>query len=373
MRLQQELVDNILDDLFLAGPHNENRSDRDARHRIGLQVVLSSKPEAFILISIDRDPSRLRELCRVVQDSPHIGVYIERLCLILTSDETQATCADATKPLEALPILKHLQFGYPASRHPRIHRPPRPPPAPPPLSDPSSSPPSDSKVHRLLIALLSDAACLQDLKLCRIVFEDVSRCTSLASTPPHMVIQSLHLCAMRESDVAAMLTPESGVNIRQLRTLVAEDTLISPLLMANSETIEFVRYTSQVGSTSPHLLAPFGNLGNLKALKTLTFLHHSWTDWRELVPLLEPAQHKEEEADKEHRKSTRVAHAGELASWKQKNGHIRERNEARKVTFAMDTAAWEVERDEAKHDKRKRGWEKPKGKDYGAEIMIPVL
>ncbi|KAJ7936682.1 hypothetical protein B0H13DRAFT_2303380 [Mycena leptocephala] len=344
MRLPQELVDNILDDLFLAGPHNENRvTEMRVAALVSRSFCRRSQRHLFSKISIDRDPSRLRELCRVVQDSPHIGVYIERLCLILTSDETQATCADAANLLEALPILKHLQFGYPASRHPRNPRPLDLRPLPASLRSLELTS-IRFQSPSALDALLSDAACLQDLKLCRIVFEDVSRCTSLASTPPHMVIQSLHLCAMRESDVAAMLTPESGVNIRQLRTLVAEDTLISPLLKANSETIEFVRYTSlMVTSHLVQLSVDFDR------------------------------QHKEEEADKEHRMSTRVAHAGELASWKQKNGHIRERNEARKVTFAMDTAAWEVERDEAKQDKRKREWEKPKGKDYGAEIMIPVL
>ncbi|KAJ6530593.1 hypothetical protein B0H19DRAFT_871096, partial [Mycena capillaripes] len=56
----------------------------------------------------------------------------------------------------------------------------------------------------------------------------------------------------------------------------------------------------------------------------------------------EDARQREEEAEgKEQRKVAREAHAAELAVWKRDNEQIRERNDARKVTFAADTEAWE--------------------------------
>ncbi|KAJ7938629.1 hypothetical protein B0H13DRAFT_2301672 [Mycena leptocephala] len=293
MRVPQELVDAILDHLFL-GPHDENR-------------VTDMRATALV----SKDPCLLGGFWRVVRDSPHIGGYIQSLCLILTSVDKQV---DVVKLLEALPMLKHLQFGYPASSRPRAMFPLDLRPVPASLQ---SLELNSIRLPNLsaLEALLTHGTRLKDLKLRRVVFEDILRCTTSTFSPPHVVIQSLHLCAMRESDVAAILAPDSRINIGQLRKLVVEDTLIGPLLKANSGTIEFVRYISgqydssldpnilahnrtlsciEVASTSPHLLEPFGNLGNLKALKTLTFLHQRWTDWSELVPLLESARSLED-------------------------------------------------------------------------------
>ncbi|KAJ7311745.1 hypothetical protein DFH08DRAFT_717916 [Mycena albidolilacea] len=79
---------------------------------------------------------------------------------------------------------------------------------------------------------------------------------------------------------------------------------------------------------------------------------------------------KEEEAGKEHRKVAWDAHSLRLAAWKKGNERIRERNEAKKVTLAADLAAWEVEKQEAKQERHKAGWEKPKWKDYGPEVLL---
>ncbi|KAJ7024115.1 hypothetical protein C8F04DRAFT_1010993, partial [Mycena alexandri] len=86
----------------------------------------------------------------------------------------------------------------------------------------------------------------------------------------------------------------------------------------------------------------------------------------------EDAREREEEAEgKEQRKTARDAHAVELAVWKRDNERIRERNEAKKVTFAADTAAWEAEKAAAKAAKRKRGWDKPKWKEYQPKNLLP--
>ncbi|KAJ7824924.1 hypothetical protein B0H13DRAFT_1918896 [Mycena leptocephala] len=214
MGVPQELIDTILDHLFL-GRHTENR-------------VTDMRATALV-------------------------------------SKSQATSVDAVELLESLPMLKHLEFGYPASSRPRAMFPGLPPL---PVS-PQSLDLTSIRFPNLsaLEAVLTHGTCLKDLKLRRVVFDDVSRPTSLTFPPPHVSIESLHLCTMGESEVAAK---------------------------ANSGTIEFVRYTSEVASTSPHLLEPFGDLGNLKALKTLTFLHQRWTDWSALVPLLEAAQSLED-------------------------------------------------------------------------------
>ncbi|KAJ7032141.1 hypothetical protein C8F04DRAFT_959330 [Mycena alexandri] len=80
---------------------------------------------------------------------------------------------------------------------------------------------------------------------------------------------------------------------------------------------------------------------------------------------------EEQAAEKEQRKVNRESRAGELVVWQAKNEAIRERNEAKKVTFAADVVAWEAERDEAKTEKRKRRWDKPKWRDYQPELLLP--
>jgi hypothetical protein len=57
--------------------------------------------------------------------------------------------------------------------------------------------------------------------------------------------------------------------------------------------------------------------------------------------------------------------------WKKKNDLIRERNEAKKVTFAADVTVWEAEKEAAKAERRKRDWDKPKWKDYEPEVLLP--
>lgn len=79
----------------------------------------------------------------------------------------------------------------------------------------------------------------------------------------------------------------------------------------------------------------------------------------------------EEEAGKEQRKTQCEAHTVELAAWKKENDSIRELNEAKKAALAADVEGWEVEKQEAKEEKRKRGWEKPKWKDYHPEVLLP--
>ncbi|KAJ7167941.1 hypothetical protein C8R46DRAFT_1094557 [Mycena filopes] len=84
------------------------------------------------------------------------------------------------------------------------------------------------------------------------------------------------------------------------------------------------------------------------------------------------AREKEEEVvNKEQRRVARESHAGVLADWQAMNNAIRERNEAKKVTFAADVVAWEAERDEAKAEKQKKQWDKPKWKDYAPEVLLP--
>jgi hypothetical protein len=81
-------------------------------------------------------------------------------------------------------------------------------------------------------------------------------------------------------------------------------------------------------------------------------------------------QRLEEEAGKDQRKTQRAAHAIELVEWKKENDAIRERNEAKKQLMAADVEAWEAEKQAAKEEKRRRGWEKPKWKDYGPEVLL---
>ncbi|KAJ7334640.1 hypothetical protein DFH08DRAFT_706956 [Mycena albidolilacea] len=79
---------------------------------------------------------------------------------------------------------------------------------------------------------------------------------------------------------------------------------------------------------------------------------------------------KEEGVGKEQRKVVQDAHSLRLAAWKKGNKQIRERNEAKKVTLVADLAVWEVEKQEAKQERCKAGWEKPKWKDYGLEVLL---
>ncbi|KAJ6600637.1 hypothetical protein B0H10DRAFT_2230902 [Mycena sp. CBHHK59/15] len=88
------------------------------------------------------------------------------------------------------------------------------------------------------------------------------------------------------------------------------------------------------------------------------------------LALDDECRQKEEEEGKGQRKAARDAHGLRLAAWKKGNKRIRERNEVKKVTFAADLAAWEVEKQEAKQEKRKADWEKPKWKDYSPEVLL---
>ncbi|KAJ7450838.1 hypothetical protein FB451DRAFT_1285273 [Mycena latifolia] len=80
---------------------------------------------------------------------------------------------------------------------------------------------------------------------------------------------------------------------------------------------------------------------------------------------------EEEERGKEGRQVARETRAAELAEWKKKNDLIRARNEAKKELFEADKAAWELEKAEAKADKRRPAWQKPKWKDYNPEPLLP--
>ncbi|KAJ7149853.1 hypothetical protein C8R43DRAFT_887818 [Mycena crocata] len=87
---------------------------------------------------------------------------------------------------------------------------------------------------------------------------------------------------------------------------------------------------------------------------------------------IDDAKQKEQEATgKEERRVQREAHAGEIVAWRKKNEEIRTRNDVKKEQFALDKAAWEVEKAEAKTEKRRPGWVKPKWKDYNAEGLLP--
>ncbi|KAJ7939430.1 hypothetical protein B0H13DRAFT_1850724 [Mycena leptocephala] len=73
-----------------------------------------------------------------------------------------------------------------------------------------------------------------------------------------------------------------------------------------------------------------------------------------------------EAAGKVKRKTERAARAAELAEWKKQNELIRGRNE-----LEVDKAAWEVEKELAKTEKRRPAWQKPKWKDYEPEALFP--
>ncbi|KAJ7020699.1 hypothetical protein C8F04DRAFT_1274615 [Mycena alexandri] len=89
------------------------------------------------------------------------------------------------------------------------------------------------------------------------------------------------------------------------------------------------------------------------------------------LSLEDEREKREEAAEKEARQERREAHTAELVEWKKENDGIRARNEAKKLEFAADTTAWEMERDEAKAEKRRAGWPKPKWKDYKPEKQLP--
>jgi len=59
-----------------------------------------------------------------------------------------------------------------------------------------------------------------------------------------------------------------------------------------------------------------------------------------------------------------------LVGWKEMNGAIKERNEAKKVIFNDALKAWEDDRDAAKREKRRPRLTKPRWKDYGPETLI---
>ncbi|KAJ7938806.1 hypothetical protein B0H13DRAFT_1851388 [Mycena leptocephala] len=80
---------------------------------------------------------------------------------------------------------------------------------------------------------------------------------------------------------------------------------------------------------------------------------------------------EDEERREEGRQVAREAHAAELAEWKKRNDLIHGRKEAKKQLFEADKAAWELEKAEAKADKRRPAWLKPKWKDYEPELFLP--
>ncbi|KAJ7226500.1 hypothetical protein B0H12DRAFT_1030463 [Mycena haematopus] len=87
---------------------------------------------------------------------------------------------------------------------------------------------------------------------------------------------------------------------------------------------------------------------------------------------VEDDQKKEDEAaEKEKRRAEREAHAERVATWQEANDGIRARNAERRTEYAVDVAAWEVERTAAKADRRRSGWPKPKLADYGIETLLP--
>ncbi|KAJ3746480.1 hypothetical protein DFH05DRAFT_953283 [Lentinula detonsa] len=88
---------------------------------------------------------------------------------------------------------------------------------------------------------------------------------------------------------------------------------------------------------------------------------------------LDDEQKRQQELDDAHeRRDMQQAHAGKLAEWKKQNDRIKERNEGKKVEYNKAVAAWEAERDQAKAEKRRTQWTKPKWREeYQPENLLP--
>ncbi|OCH93740.1 hypothetical protein OBBRIDRAFT_810929 [Obba rivulosa] len=68
----------------------------------------------------------------------------------------------------------------------------------------------------------------------------------------------------------------------------------------------------------------------------------------------------DEELQKAQRKASRVTHAAMLVAWKTQNKERKARNDARRAEYQATVKVWELEREQAKLEKRKTRWNKPK-------------
>ena len=65
-------------------------------------------------------------------------------------------------------------------------------------------------------------------------------------------------------------------------------------------------------------------------------------------------------SEKEERRHRREQHGEALVSWKKEEDERKRRNDERRQEHQAAVKVWETERDQAKSEKRRTGWTKPK-------------
>ncbi|KAJ7266717.1 hypothetical protein C8J57DRAFT_1469834 [Mycena rebaudengoi] len=170
--------------------------------------------------------------------------------------------------------------------------------------------------------LLSHATGLKALTLGQITFDNPSVC-HIDRHEVHVFLESLEL-ALEMEEVDAIVSGFSTVDIKHLKSLVANFLPAIPLLRANAQTIQTIQitlsyYLRVLGPPDPGILKgnqtlrsieiaehssrmisifqQFGHLGHLKALKTISldfadeaeYVSSNTVDWPELDAILSPA------------------------------------------------------------------------------------
>ncbi|KAJ7270493.1 hypothetical protein C8J57DRAFT_1716544 [Mycena rebaudengoi] len=328
MRVPQEIVDEIIDHCAMS---EEERTTSVHWHLPGVASLKAcaltcrsflprSQMHLFATITCDTDTPALFHFYRLLSGSPHIGpLYVRSFILVGVNEQSHDILADSilvSRILALLPHLTHLEVDSDSSYEYEWG-----------LQLPilKTAFQKTLSLHSLrtfclsnyafsdateLDSFLSHATALLDLSLKDIQFDNSSwRRSRTSPRDATVVLTSLQVREIDPQSIYDMLAAFSAVDIRHLRSLNVESMAsMIPLLAANAQTIQKVRYSFSAGEEldDPDIFAgnrlrclrsieviepnvdmndtlkAFGNLSHLTALTTISLHFNDGLDARPL-------------------------------------------------------------------------------------------
>ncbi|KAJ7108786.1 hypothetical protein C8R44DRAFT_803558 [Mycena epipterygia] len=255
VQLPQELIDAIIDefDIFLQDTHDSSVfPDRKTLRSCALVARAFARPSQMRLFSTvnlykfgygTRPPDeRARLFSKLISSSTHIGLYVQHLLLSYRSARSNSvvhilSCLPKLKSLSLHPWCDIRHEGNPPFS---IH-----------LKDSflaafslSSLRCLELRAHKFtnpleLESILSNSVQLKELTLSHIKFTDIPAPTlqTRLQAPPRVVLHSITVFQMKQSDVDAVVNTFTVVNTTHLRSVCCDDCHES-LLKANAYSIQ---------------------------------------------------------------------------------------------------------------------------------------
>ncbi|KAJ7266839.1 hypothetical protein C8J57DRAFT_378068 [Mycena rebaudengoi] len=290
MRVPQEIVDAIIDNFAMPDeekilhyrPELDDANSLRACSLTSRSFLRGSRMHLFAAIFC-LSPSEFSHFDRLLAESPHIGeLYVRHFTLSIKDRRAPLVAEDVVLPriLSRLPRLTHLMLDFLPTSH--ISRENIWVLQPPQFKTSIQATLSLHCLRSLRLydlkftnvsefeSLLSHATSLKALTLGRIAFENpfIRRVNSCHEV--HVVLESLEL-ELEMDVVDAMVSSFSTVDINHLQSLNVTSTHMIPLLKANAQTIQKVRIFF------PHYLRKTADPDTLKALRSIKITGHSFT------------------------------------------------------------------------------------------------